>query len=321
MVTKKRNSIFHAETEERESRLLVSLQIEEHMQCNSDELTMDGEESCFRYYFREITTDVFVAEFKDEERRANGWMKTIHIIAETDGEVIGRGLGRYVDREKMARRPSFFARDMHAACEELSTLTLEVYDRFGRLKELLDHRVRKGTGKWGKELDMGKDGKIFVIEAIIIDPQWRRKGLGGFMITRLINESWEEPQDASFVLVEPRWLLRDVKSGMEDRTTLEQRDIEMGARNVARSFFRKFGFRRIGASSYFGFAKDVEHQTRRLLPDNDFNLADAEPGFDEDPKVFRYVSQSIDVNRTKRRFSANKTKAPISYGSQNSPRC
>lgn len=56
---------------------------------------------------------------------------------------------------------------MEQPSQDLSSVAFRVFDRYGRLKEFKDHPVRKGTGTWGSELDLGA---IFVIEHIDINP-------------------------------------------------------------------------------------------------------------------------------------------------------
>jgi hypothetical protein len=60
---------------------------------------------------------------------------------------------------------------MEEPSQDMSRLAYYVFDRYGFLKkELKEHPVRRGTGAWSDEFDIGK---LFLIEYIRLDPEWR----------------------------------------------------------------------------------------------------------------------------------------------------
>lgn len=103
-----------------------------------------------------VAMKVFLQE---DEEEFEAWMSTIHVHCTLNGHEIGRGIGRYVKRDYIR---SHFWRDMEEPCQELSSIAFELFDRYGRLKPgFIDHPIRKGTGGWGSEFDLGS---LFIIE-------------------------------------------------------------------------------------------------------------------------------------------------------------
>jgi GNAT superfamily N-acetyltransferase len=222
-----------------------------------------------------LTFKIFLAEDDDE---FISWMSTIYVHCTYNGEIIGRGYGRYIKRGLIR---STFWRDMEEPSQDLSTIAFEVFDRYGRLKkEFKDHPIRKGTGAWGSELDVGC---IFVIEDILVDKQWRRRGIGKRVAEHLLDKS-RKGRTPQFSLVVPGWLTRDIWSDLEGKTKLEQREVRFAAADVATSFWRSLGFRRIGASCCLGLSADANHAAHKILPTEDFDPDTEHPDLDEDPK-------------------------------------
>jgi hypothetical protein len=234
------------------------------------------------YYFGEsqesgLSFKVYLQEEYDEFER---WMRTIHVRCSYDGKEIGRGLGRYVNRDRI--RDAFW-RDMEQPCEELSKVAFQLFDRYGRLKqELKDHMIRKGTGVWGSELDLGP---LFIIEEVCIDRDWRRKGVGKRIVTCLIEKSRAGKRNPAFSLVAPGWLTREIEPDIRGKTKLEAQQIQSCVQGVAISLYRSLGFRRIGASGFFGLATDPSHPAHTIPSIADFDPADAEPDIDEGPNT------------------------------------
>lgn len=211
----------------------------------------------------QVTLKLYLQEDDDEFER---WMQTIHVRCGYDGKEIGRGFGRYVNRDCI--RPNFW-RDMEEPCQELSTVAFEVFDRYGRLKqEFMDHTVRKGTGCWGSELNFGS---LFIIEYMQVTKAWRRKGVGKIMTTSLIRKACAGRRQPAFTLAIPGWLTSDIRDDTDGKTNLEQQEIRLRALDAATSFYRSLGFRRIGASGCFGLATDPNHKAHQIPPVADFD--------------------------------------------------
>lgn len=215
---------------------------------------------------REVIFKIFLENHDDEF--STPWIQGVCVQCSYKGQVIGQGSGWYVQRDRM--RNSFWE-DMDEPSQGLSATAFDLFDRYGRLrKELKDHPVRKGTGVWGSELDLKP---FFVIEELLVDKQWRRKAIGTKIATYLIEKSQARSRHSEFSLVAPGWLTRDIASEVTGKTKAEQREIGARARDNAVSFWRSLGFRRIGASGYFGLAKSPNHPARAILPTDDFDPA------------------------------------------------
>jgi hypothetical protein len=248
---------------------------------------------------------IFLAEDDDE---FTSWMSTIHVHCSHNGKVIGRGLGRYVKRDHIR---SAFWRDTEEPCQELSKVAFQLFDRYGRLKkEFKDHPIRKGTGVWGSELDLGS---FFVIEDLQVDKEWHRKGVGKIIALFLIEKSRSGRREPDFSLVIPGWLTRDVASEIDGKTKLEQREVEFRAEDVARSFWRSLGFRRIGASCCFGLSNEPSHTAHGLLSNDDFDPAVEEPELDEGPKNESFVERSVEPAKKSWRLKLLKDRLPLHH--------
>ncbi|KAE9364854.1 hypothetical protein N431DRAFT_111710 [Stipitochalara longipes BDJ] len=252
-----------------------------------------------------LTFKIFLAE--DDEEFIS-WMSTIYVQCSHNGKDIGRGYGRYIQRDRI--RPTFW-RDMEEPSEELSKVAFGLFDRYGRLKkEFKDHPIRKGTGAWGSELDLGS---FLVIEDLHIDKEWRRRGIGKRIALHLLEKSRTGGRNPEFSLTIPGWLTRDVESDIEGKTKLEQREIEFGAVDAAESFWRSLGFRRIGASSCFGLAKDASHAAHSILPTDDFDPVTEDPEFDEEPEDERFAEWDVEPAKKSWRLVLLKDRLPLHH--------
>jgi GNAT superfamily N-acetyltransferase len=225
-----------------------------------------------------------------DEEEFDDWMETILVRCIYDGREIGRGLGRYVQRDQI--RDCFWDK-MNTPSEGLSSVAFELFDRYGRLKrEFRDHEIRRGTGAWGRELDLGP---IFVVEHVCVDRDWRRKGIGKTIVTSLMNKACAEGKPA-FSLVEPGWLTRDVEQDVEGKTRLEQQEILTNAKRVATSLYRSLGFRRIGASDVLGLAGDPAHPAHAISSADDFNPVEVSLDSEGSPEVQSAVHTPQDAD-------------------------
>ncbi|CZR56632.1 uncharacterized protein PAC_06521 [Phialocephala subalpina] len=285
------------EDEEDEENAEDSLDFEDEDEENSEDELDDSEDKMYGQYFDddedmgppecEVEEKeyyfggsqefklIFKAYLQEDDDEFERWMKTIHVSCSYDGKEIGRGFGRYVDRDRIRHT---FWRDMEEPCEELSKVAFDLFDRHGRLKqELRDHTIRKGTGVWGSELDIGP---LFFIEEVCVDRDWRRKGVGKRIVTSLIEKSRAGRRAPEFLLVGPGWLSREIEPDTQGKTKLEEQQIQIRVRGVAISLYRSLGFRRIGASSFFGLATDPTHPAHTIPSGADFDPTDPEPDFE-----------------------------------------
>ena len=172
------------------------------------EYEVETRESTFGDF--KVAFKIYLQEEDDGELRR--WLKTIHRSCSYKGKEVGGGLGRYVERDHI--RQSFWC-DMEEPSQELSTVAFELFDRYGRLKnEFREHAIRKGTGAWGNELDLGS---IFIIENIRVDRNWRRKGLGRMIVSYLVEKSRARNRRPCFTLVAPGWLNDDIAPDIQGK--------------------------------------------------------------------------------------------------------
>ncbi|PVH68791.1 hypothetical protein DL98DRAFT_506466, partial [Cadophora sp. DSE1049] len=216
-----------------------------------------------------VTLKSYRQEDDDEFEK---WMHSLIVTCTYEGKELGRAIGRYVKRGFI--RDNFW-RSMEEPCQELSSVAFELFNRYGSLKEeFTTHPVRKGTGCWGSELDLGS---LFILEHVSVDRQWRRKGIGKAIVTALIDKAHTGERNAAFNIVSPGYLTRDIEDESEGLTKQEQKEVLNRAHDSATAFYRALGFRRIGASRCFGLASDVGHRAYALALADDFDLPDPEP--------------------------------------------
>lgn len=194
-------------------------------------------------------------------------------------------------------------------------IAFEIFDRYGRLKqELKCHSFRKGTGHWGSELD---HGDLLIIEEVSVAKKWRGKGIGTRIAMYLVKKSQAEKQNLRFWLAEPRWLPRDIRPEIEGVSKAEQRQVRLRATKSAISFWRRCGFRRIGASGCFCFATAPDHRTRTLPSAEDFDLpvADEEPDEDEPRDILKISRANLETapDRTSWRPNRLQKRLPLHH--------
>ncbi|KUJ15383.1 uncharacterized protein LY89DRAFT_648653 [Mollisia scopiformis] len=185
-----------------------------------------------------------------------------------------------------------FWRDMEEPSHDMSELAFELFDRYGYLNaKFKDHCIQRGTGVWGAEMD---NGPLFLIErTIVTDRDLRGKGIGRAMISLMIQKAQtrEKPQTGEQIqmskifygeedlskystlhaVVVPGWLRSDVEPLAKGVSRAEKRKIYNQACDDAVAFYRTFGFRRIGASSCFGYSFDPAHKSRAIEASADYD--------------------------------------------------
>jgi len=214
------------------------------------------------------------------------WLKNISFpikqSEDPDAPKIGYCIAKLIDREPIR---ATFHRDMEEPTNDTVSCAFEIFDRWGNLKsELRNHPVKKGTGVWGPELDCGR---ILLIEQMSARDEYQRQGFGRkafdevWQIAQTISARQDEEAEADdtqpttsgceFALVWATVLnTRDVRD-MTDKLSEAERDAYYTKkRETLEAFWRAMGFRRIGSSPYFGFAKDPNHPSRLLASHEDY---------------------------------------------------
>ncbi|KAK2807281.1 hypothetical protein FQN50_005434 [Emmonsiellopsis sp. PD_5] len=182
-----------------------------------------------------------------------------------------------------------FYDEMEQISRQTYLLSIEIFDRYGRLKpEFKEHPLKRGTGAWGQELDKGD---ILLIDTIDIMEPYRRLGLA----TRLINDIVAEVQIKTnrpfFAIAWPSALYTYQGSYRTEKEFSDAFDMEQ---KRAIAFFRSLFFRRIGGTVWFAFASDPRHPSRSLAIDYDPPQPPSHPVGDMDIGRLLQESQELD---------------------------
>lgn len=164
-----------------------------------------------------------------------------------------------------------FYGEMEQPSRETSMLAFDLFDRYGRLRfEFKAHPVIKGSGIWGKELDLGD---ILLIEEVKINKDYRRQGLG----RRMMESIFTLVQAKTWLFLAFAWptCLRsgdfnrewDALQDDASRNELEDREHDRAV-----MFFRSLGFRRVGSTKWFATSSESDHPSRKLASTDDFDL-------------------------------------------------
>lgn len=179
----------------------------------------------------------------------------------------GRGFGELIRRERM--RYAFYDQ-LEQPSEDTSRLAFELFDRYGRLREeFKSHQVKKGSGIWGSELDIGD---LLLIEKVYVEPEYRRQGLAQKLVKAMMEEA-RKKCGALFVVV----LATAFNYYVDDEfstTGEERRAVYRRQEQTAQRFFRSLGFRRIGSTDFFALAGDKDHACHTLSVEEDYNPPD-----------------------------------------------
>ncbi|KAM7188078.1 hypothetical protein V8F33_010841 [Rhypophila sp. PSN 637] len=135
---------------------------------------------------------------------------------------------------------------------EVTDLAYTLFDQNGHFREkFYHHSVAKGTGVWGTEINTGE---ILLIEIFKVSRAWRGKRIGTRLFQTFLAAINEQLSGGYFIFARPGILPDE-----EDRDHSENKII-----NLTEAFYRSLGFRRVGNSAWFGYAKDPNHASRHL---------------------------------------------------------
>ncbi|KAJ6460373.1 hypothetical protein C8R47DRAFT_933520, partial [Mycena vitilis] len=156
--------------------------------------------------------------------------------------------------------------------EELFTISTAIFDKYGELRaSFMDNEYHKGSGVWGRELDTGR--LVFVL-AVSVDPPYWKQGIASWALQRLYDSEHIEKEDK--MLCWPSPLPRPP----------QEQWVAMFLGIV--DFFRKAGYRRIGATSFFAYSQDPSHPSRTLDCTEDF---DPDDKYSNKPPIVRLALQ------------------------------
>jgi GNAT superfamily N-acetyltransferase len=185
----------------------------------------------------------------------------------TEHKQIGFCDGKLIRREKI--RDVFYS-SMEEPSEETCLLAFDLFDRYGRLRpEFKKHPVRKGSGVWNEELDVGD---ILLIEFLMIDEGYRRQGLGKKVVTAMLETAKTKTERPLFAAVRPAYLRRvEEEERFQGKSRQELDRLLLQDEKIATEFYRSLGFRRIGSSTWFGLASDPNHPSHSVPISGDYD--------------------------------------------------
>lgn len=205
-------------------------------------------------------------EYKELEWCDSIVAKVMHAEKTPNEKVIGHAFARLIRRDCI--RPTFHE-DMEEASQDSSQLGFELFDRYGCLKgELIDHCVKKGSGAWGDEVDVGS---ILLVETVRVDKEWRRKGIGAKLVMNLWRKAKKTDRHVQFAFTWATPLNSEVRYQVEGKPRAERDAIFDVNEAIAIALFRSVGYRRVGSTVWFCFAADPEHSSHRIASGDDFN--------------------------------------------------
>ncbi|KAK4693367.1 hypothetical protein P7C71_g4021, partial [Lecanoromycetidae sp. Uapishka_2] len=157
---------------------------------------------------------------------------------------------------------------MEQVSNDTSELGCSIFDRWGALKSDFVRGPKKGTGVWGQELDYGR---ILLIETLLVHENHRREGYG----KKLFDLMWAQAQKRAFnCAYASMWatVINDRNEIFNDGPfpNSESEKIYEEKLNVLEAFWRALGFRRIGTSQYFCYARHNSHPSRLLASEQDY---------------------------------------------------
>ncbi|TFY76330.1 hypothetical protein EWM64_g7683 [Hericium alpestre] len=163
--------------------------------------------------------------------------------------------GQTIDREKIRPKHAFYY-EMDGVSHGLIHFSTAVFDRCEQIK---DDVVNSGSRVWGKEINEWR--QLAYIEEVVVNKDYRRQGIGSWALRAVLEQ--KELAHCPWIFAWPS-VLNDNLSGPPDTA-------EVWNANKAGvvSLYRKLGFRRVGDTFIFGYARDETHASRHLLEEED----------------------------------------------------
>ncbi|KAJ7178749.1 hypothetical protein C8R43DRAFT_871920 [Mycena crocata] len=154
------------------------------------------------------------------------------------------------------RRPCYgiFLEVMHIDTE-LFTMGSTLFDKYGEVRPWhVENEYHKGSGAWGRELN---EGRLVFVLFVSVDAPYRKQGIGSWALRQLYASEHIEENDKLICWPSP--------------VPRPPQDQWLSAFDEVVTFYRKVGYRRIGATSFFGYAQDPEHPSRKIAHLHDFD--------------------------------------------------
>ncbi|KUL83473.1 hypothetical protein ZTR_10797 [Talaromyces verruculosus] len=204
--------------------------------------------------------EILLSSCTDSEKATSGLndLRLGHaVLQRTKGNVkIGEAFGLLIRRDLIAT--SFYEK-MEPPSEETMKLAIDIFDRYGRLKEeYISHPTRKGLGIWQEELNTGN---LFIVEKVTVKKKYRNRGIGQKLVKDILLKAARLDENMRFAFAFPSCL--HAGEDLQDRAGKAKRvrfDMAHAQTVTAIKFFRALGFRRVGMSDWFALSyKDVNH--------------------------------------------------------------
>ncbi|KAA1473099.1 hypothetical protein DENSPDRAFT_839528 [Dentipellis sp. KUC8613] len=168
---------------------------------------------------------------------------------------------RTIDRGQIA--PGKFHLAMSGVCEDFLQFSVAVFSTNGRIRKTIGDRDpesesdNRGSGAWSKEIN---HGKLAYIEQLEVNERYRGRGIGRWAVYSILsNPIFAECQ---YVFTWPNVLGSGTPFDPADENYMTKKAGII-------SFWRKLGFRRVGGTYFFGYARDPQHPSRSLPIEDD----------------------------------------------------
>ncbi|KAJ4179744.1 hypothetical protein NW755_012304 [Fusarium falciforme] len=186
---------------------------------------------------------------------------TIHPDESKPPIQIGNALGFIIRRSAIQLT---FHETMETPYKGTMDLALDLFDRYGRLKEeIREHTLRKGSGVWKNELN---DGNLVLIEDVKVEGKYRRKRVGSRLVLHILKQALSPKYNVIYAFAGAAAYYDD--DGGAGNAGPNNTAHHIKVEGIV-SFLRSLQFRRVGLTSWFALARDKEHPSRRLARDKD----------------------------------------------------
>ncbi len=199
------------------------------------------------------------------------WLNTIvgkatYAANTPDAKDIGHACAKLIKRNRIRQS---FHEDMEAPSQDTSQLAFDLFDCYGCLKtELIEHCVKKGSGAWGNEMDLGD---ILLVETVTVDKDWRRKGVGAKLVKNIWRKAKKLNRNVQFAFVWATQLITgEVRNNLECKSEADRRANFDEHEATAIAFYRSLGYRRVGSTVWFCFAANPDHTSHKIATADDF---------------------------------------------------
>ncbi|KAJ7914865.1 hypothetical protein B0H13DRAFT_2001419 [Mycena leptocephala] len=162
---------------------------------------------------------------------------------------------------------------------ELFTIASTLFDKYGEVRLwLLDNEYHKGSGVWGRELN---EGRLIFVFCVSVDPPYRRQGVASWALQQLYASEYIDKKDKMLCWPSP--------------IPRPPTDQWVTAFDGIVDFFRKAGYRRVGATSFFAYSQDPNHPSRKTDRLHDFDPDDTFSNKGPHPRL-HYKTPSSMIN-------------------------